>query len=175
MTRRVIYTAQGHRNISEKDILGVHVNRDTPIQPGNSSSWKPFPLSIPNIELSITTCSIIELRYILKVQAVISGAINPHVEFNLLLGNVPVSGNEGSQSFPPSAPPATAPYPASIPTQGTPYIILTLQHLIHSLYYLLHSQLLLFLLLQLLIYHKNIIRITTRMSSVVACVDKQNA
>ena len=39
---------------------------------------------------------------------------NPHVEFSLLLGNVPVSVNEGSQSFPPSAPPATAPYPASI-------------------------------------------------------------
>ena len=119
LTRRVIYTAQGHRNISEKDIRGV--NRDTPIQPGNSSSWKPFPLSVPNIEPSITTCSIIELRYVLKVQAVISGAINPHVEFNLLLGNVPVSVNEGSQSFPPSAPPATASYPASIPTQGTPY------------------------------------------------------
>ena len=74
MTRRVIYTAQGHRNISEKDIRGM--NRDTPIQPGNSSSWKSFPLSIPNIEPSITTCSIIELRYVLKVQAVISGTIN---------------------------------------------------------------------------------------------------
>ena len=110
LIKRVICTAQGHHEVSENTIR--HINSNTPIQPGSNSSWKPHPLSIPNTEASITTCGIIELRYILKVQAVVSGAVNPKVEFTLLLGNVPISGVEGSQPLLPSAPLATASYPA---------------------------------------------------------------
>ena len=67
----------------------------------------------------MTTCKIIVLGYVLKVQALISGVIfPPHVKFELFLGNVPLGGVETSQPLPLSAPPAAAPYPA---TQATPY------------------------------------------------------
>ena len=124
LIRVVTYIAQGHHRPEPKKLLDV--SSGTPIQPGSSSTWKPPPLSIPDTEPSIATCKIINLAYILTVRAIIFGAINnlPNVSFNLFLGNVPVSGIEGSQPLPYSAPPATAPYPAPpvpIASQGTPY------------------------------------------------------
>ena len=120
LIRRVIYFAQGNRHFEVRNI--GHLNNNTPIQPGNSTSWKPPPLPIPNTGPVFTTCKIIQLKYFLRVQARLDYAVNPHVEFDLLLGNVPMRGIEGSQPFPsPSAPPATAPYPAHVPSQGTPY------------------------------------------------------
>ena len=120
LVRQVIYFAQGHRRLEVRNI-GL-LNSDTPIPAGQSSSWKPPPLPIPITEPVITTCKIIQLNYFLKVQARLDYAINPHVEFGLLLGNVPMGGVEGSQPFPsPNAPPATALYPAPVPSQGTPY------------------------------------------------------
>ena len=123
LIRMVTYIAQGHHRSQPKNLLLV--SSGTPIQPGNSSTWRPPPLSIPDTEPSITTCKIINLGYILKVQAIISGVIiYPNVNFNLFLGNVPVSGIDGSQPLPSSALPATDPYPAPpvpIASQGTPY------------------------------------------------------
>ena len=122
--RMVTYTAHGNHVPEQKYLLVV--SSGTPIQPGNSSTWRPPPLSIPDTEPSIATCKIINLGYILTVRAIISGAINnlPNVNFNLFLGNVPVSGIDSSQPLPYSVPPATAPYPAPpvpIASQGTPY------------------------------------------------------
>ena len=116
LVRQATYFAEGDHCMDQKNIAVL--NSDAPIQPGTTTSWKPAPLSIPNTEPVITASKIIQLNYFFKVQACLDHAINPHVEFALLLGNVPVSGVEGSQPLPPSAPPATAPYPA---TQATPY------------------------------------------------------
>ena len=123
LIRMVTYIAQGHHRPEPKNVLLV--GSGTPIQPGNSSTWRPPPLSIPDTEPSIATCNIINLGYILKVQAMITGVfIYPNVNFNLFLGNVPVSGIDGSQPLPSSALLATDPYPAPpvpIASQGTPY------------------------------------------------------
>ena len=122
LVRQATYFAQGGRCMDQKNIAVL--NSDAPIQPGTTTSWKPAPLSIPNTEPVITASKIIQLNYYFKVQACLDYAVNPHVEFALLLGNVPVSGVEGSQPLSPSAPPATAPYPAPVPTQTTPNPVL---------------------------------------------------
>ena len=119
LIKKMIYFAEGSRHISLRNIAVL--NSDTPIQPGTTTSWKPAPFSIPNTEPLITTSKIIQLEYYFRVQACMDYAINPHVEFGLILGNVPMNGVEGSQPLPPSAPPATAPYPVPVPTQTTPY------------------------------------------------------
>ena len=97
LVRQVVYFAQGHRRYEVRTI-GL-LNNNTPIQPGSSTSWKPHPLPIPITEPVFTTCNIIQLKYFLKVQARLDYAVNPHLEFELLLGNVPMRGIEGSQPF----------------------------------------------------------------------------
>ena len=119
LVRQATYFARGEIRIDQRNVSVL--NSDAPIQPGTTTSWKPAPFSIPNTEPVITTSKIIQLNYYFKVQACMDYAINPHVEFALILGNVPVSGVEGSQPLPPSDPPATAPYPAPVPTKTTPY------------------------------------------------------
>ena len=102
LQKQVVYTAQGHHQYSMKTVAGV---ASDPIEPGNSRSWRPPPLPVPATEPTIASCSIIQVNYYLKIKAAISGAINPHVDFALFLGNVPLSGVEGatiSQSPPPS-------------------------------------------------------------------------
>ena len=95
LIRRVKYTAQ---NVSRRDqAWGTSIVEsrhwlvaisNTPIQPGNSSSWAPPPLHIPNTGPSITNCSIIAFGYVLRVEAVIFGATNLIIEFDIFLGNV---------------------------------------------------------------------------------------
>ena len=91
LQKRVVYTAQGHHLHSIKTIAEV---ASDPIEPGNSRSWQPPPLPVPDTEPTIASCSIIRVNYYLKIKASISGAINPHVDFVLFLGNVPLSGVE---------------------------------------------------------------------------------
>ena len=102
LQKKVVYTAQGAQTYSIRTVAGV---ASDPIEPGNSRSWQPPPLPVPATEPAIASCSIIQVNYYLKITAAISGAINPHVDFALFLGNVPLSGVEGatiSQSPPPS-------------------------------------------------------------------------
>ena len=102
LQKQVVYTAQGHHQYSIRTVAEV---ASDPIEPGNSRSWRPPPLPVPATEPTIASCSIIQVNYYLKIKAAISGAINPHVDFVLFLGNVPLSGVEGatiSQSPPPS-------------------------------------------------------------------------
>ena len=122
LVKQVIYSAHGHIHIDQRNVSIL--NSNTPVQPGTTTSWKPAPFSIPNTEPVITTSKIIELNYYFKVQACMDYAVNPHVEFALVLGNVPVSGVEGSQPLPPSDPLATTHYPAPVPTQTTPNPVL---------------------------------------------------
>ena len=91
LQKRVVYTAQGHHLHSIKTIAGVASDH---IEPGNSRSWRPPPLPVPATEPTIASCSIIRVNYYLKIKASISGAINPHVDFVLFLGNVPLSDVE---------------------------------------------------------------------------------
>ena len=95
LIRRVKYAAQSvnrrdrrwYTAIVELRQFLLAIN-DTPIQPGNSSLWTPSPLSIPDTGPSITNCQIIVLGYVLRVEAVIFGATNPIIEFDIFLGNV---------------------------------------------------------------------------------------
>ena len=101
LQKQVVYTAQGHRQYSIKTVAGV---ASDPIEPHSSRSWQPPPLPVPATEPTIASYSIIQVNYYLKIKASISGAINPHVDFVLFLGNVPLSGVEGatiSQQLPP--------------------------------------------------------------------------
>ena len=93
LQKRVVYTAQGHHLHSIKTIAEV---ASDPIEPGNSRSWQPPPLPVPDTEPTIASCSIIRVNYYLKIKASISGAINSHVDFVLFLGNVPLSVAEGA-------------------------------------------------------------------------------
>ena len=129
LVKKVVYTAHGHHHYEFTTIN--FVNSDS-IQPGRSLSWKPSPLAIPAAtQPTISNCRIIQLGYVLRVQSVISGAINPHVDFDLCLGNVPL--NSTGQQLP-AAPgsikpasfgyqeppiPSTAQYPAPPPASET--------------------------------------------------------
>ena len=95
LQQRVVYTAQGHHQHSIKTVARV---ASDPIEPHSSRSWRPPPLPVPATEptIGITRCYIIQVNYYLKIKASISGAINPHVDFLLFLGNVPLSGVEGA-------------------------------------------------------------------------------
>ena len=95
LIRRVKFTAQSLNildhawgtNIVESRHWLVAIS-NTPIQPGNSSLWAPPPLHIPNTGPSITNCQIIRFGYVLRVEAVIFGATNLIIEFDIFLGNV---------------------------------------------------------------------------------------
>ena len=129
LVKSVVYTAQGdHR----RDVKNMVVVNSVSIQPGMSLSWKPSPLAIPATEPTINNCGVIQLHYSLRVQGVITGAINPYVEFDLFLGNVPL--NSTDQQLP-AAPgsiepashgyqelpiPSTAQYPTPPPASGSP-------------------------------------------------------
>ena len=91
LQQRVVYTAQGHRKYGIEKVAEV---ASDPIEPHSSRSWRPPPLPVPATEPTIASCSIILVIYYLKIKASISGAINPHVDFLLFLGNVPLSGVE---------------------------------------------------------------------------------
>ena len=95
LVKSVVYTAEGNHQYDHWTV--AFVNSD-PIEPGRSLSWKPSLLAIPATEPTISNCRIIQLNYSLKVQGVISGAINPHVDFDLFLGNVPL--NSTGQQLP---------------------------------------------------------------------------
>ena len=90
LQKKVVYTAQGHHRHSIKTVAGV---ASDPIEPYSSRSWRA-PLPVPATEPTIASCSIIQVNYYLKIKASISGAIDPHVDFVLFLGNVPLSGVE---------------------------------------------------------------------------------
>ena len=92
LKRFVVYIAQG-RSVHDRDII-ARTKSDTAIRAGQSLTWRPPPLSIPETVASFTTCSIIKLRYYLKVQAVVFGSCNPNVKFDLVLGNVPIQGSD---------------------------------------------------------------------------------
>ena len=87
LVRQAICFARDNRIMYQ--INTAVLNSNTPIQPGTTSSWNSAPFSIPNTEPMITTSKIIQLNYYFKVEACMDYAINPHVEFALLLGNVP--------------------------------------------------------------------------------------
>ena len=101
LQKQVVYTAQGHQQYSIKTVAGV---ASDPIEPGNTRSWRPPPLPVPATEPTIVSCSIVQVNYYLKIKASISGAINPHVDFDLFLGNVPLRGVESAtiSQLPPS-------------------------------------------------------------------------
>ena len=107
LQRKVMYTVQGRHRYDVKTLAKVSSD---PIEPGNSLSWRPPPLPVPATEPTITNCSIIQVLYYLKIQASISGAINPHVDFLVFLGNVPLGGIEGATV---TQPLPSAPVPAA--------------------------------------------------------------
>ena len=101
LQRQVIYSAMGHH---QYDISILAEVCSDPIEAGSILSWKPPPLHVSATELTIACCSIIEVKYFLVIQASISGAIDPHVDFDLFLGNVPLIGVETTTSIQPTPP-----------------------------------------------------------------------
>ena len=97
LQRQVVYTAMGHYQYDTCTLAEVCSD---PIEAGRSLSWKPPPLHMSATELTIASCSIIQVKYFLEIQASISGAIDPHVDFDLFLGNVPLIGVEKTTSKP---------------------------------------------------------------------------
>ena len=89
LQKEVVYINEEHRQYSIETLAEV---ASDPIEPHNSRSWRPSPLPIPASKPTIASCSIIQVNYHLKIKASISGAINPHVDFDLFLGNVPLRG-----------------------------------------------------------------------------------
>ena len=101
LQRQVVYTAMGHH---QYDICILAEVCSDPIEAGSILSWKPPPLHVSATELTIDCCSIIQVNYHLVIQASISGAIDPHVDFDLFLGNVPLIGVETTTSIQPTPP-----------------------------------------------------------------------
>ena len=103
LKRVVRYIAEGLSQESDKKTIAV-IKSDTAIRAGHSLTWKPPPFSIPETNFtSITNCSIIKLKYYLKVEAVVFGTCNPYVKCGLQLGNVPIEGTQPTAQ--PSVPP----------------------------------------------------------------------
>ena len=110
------YTAQGHHRYSN-----VIVNRvaSEPVRGHNSTVWRPPPIAVPNTTPTLLNCGIIQVNYILRVSASISGAINPGIDIPIVLGNVPLQGGTEAGGFPqPSAGPAGGYQPP--PSTGLP-------------------------------------------------------
>ena len=87
LQKQVVYSAQGQRQYSVTTVAEV---ASDPIEPRNSRSWRPSPLPIPALKPTIASCSIIQVNYHLRIKASISNALNPDVDFDLFLGNVPL-------------------------------------------------------------------------------------
>ena len=92
LLRLVVYTAQGHHRYDTQTLAMVASN---PIEPGISRFWRPS-LPVPATVPTTTSFCIVKVKYYLKIQACISGShtSNPHVDFDLFFGNVPLSGIE---------------------------------------------------------------------------------
>ena len=95
LSKQTVYNvSQPPRSRIENENIQVDFIKTT-IRPDESSSLKPPPLPLSNTDLvpSIDTSRIIELNYYLKVEAEIHGAVNPFVQFKLVLGNIPLKSH----------------------------------------------------------------------------------
>ena len=61
------------------------------VEPGNSLSWSPDNLMVPSTDPTNTNCSIVSVKYYLKVEAAISFAADAAVTFPLTIGTVPLN------------------------------------------------------------------------------------
>lgn len=68
----------------------VEISSDA-VEPGNSLSWSPDNLMMPSTDPTISNCSIISVKYYLKVEAAISFAVDAAVTFPLTIGTVPLN------------------------------------------------------------------------------------
>ena len=107
------YTAQGHHCYSNITVTRV---ASEPVRGHNSTVWRPPPIAVPDTTPTLLNCGIIQVIYILRVSASISGAI---IDIPIVLGNVPLQGGTEAGGFPqPSAGPAGGYQPP--PSTGLP-------------------------------------------------------
>ena len=90
LQKRVFYIAHDQR-YHRVEVMTLEEVSSDPIDAGNCLSWRPPPLLVPATEPTIANSSMIRVNYYLKVQASVSGDNNPHVDFALFLGNVPLA------------------------------------------------------------------------------------
>ena len=89
----VVYYANNHSRV---DNITVQRIEGPGIEPGATSKWNNELLPIPATSLSISSCRIINLSYVLTVTLVISHALDLHVTIPVTIGNVPFRGRESS-------------------------------------------------------------------------------
>ena len=89
----VTYYAEGHRRVNSYIIQRIE---GPGIEPGASSNWSNELLPIPATVLSINSCRILNLSYVLTVTFGIPRAIDLHVTIPVIIGNVPFRGGESA-------------------------------------------------------------------------------
>ena len=79
-----------HRSVQRRVDTIAEAASD-PVAPGSSLSWSPETLLVPKTDPTIANCTIISVKYFLKVEAAISFALDAGVTFPLTLGTVPLN------------------------------------------------------------------------------------
>ena len=89
----VVYYADGRSRVHNRIIQRI---AGAGIEPGAISSWSNELLPIPATVLSISSCRILNLSYVLTVTLGIPRAIDLHVTIPITVGNVPFRGGEST-------------------------------------------------------------------------------
>ena len=84
------YTAKDGMSLEEKELATSIDSGSDRITAGSSTTWRPSPLEVPSMTVSLSNCSIISIEYLLRIEAVVFGSTNPAVEVPIVLGSIPL-------------------------------------------------------------------------------------
>ena len=104
--QRVTYHARGRRNYGGRGIVASVISES--MRPQNTSTCH-LEIKVPLLEPTLISCSIITVKYLLIVAAVIPWAINLLAEFPITIGNVPLHDPNELEAT--SCPPVAGPSP----------------------------------------------------------------
>ncbi|XP_066512563.1 arrestin domain-containing protein 3-like [Hoplias malabaricus] len=114
LEQKQMFYVQGHSKNSSKTIFKVVGD---PIPTGSKQTVKKALRIPPDLELTVATCSIIKLEYILKVYLDVPFASDPEIKFQVFILPAGQPGQRNKTKYGPS-PPQAAFGPSSTPQAG---------------------------------------------------------
>ena len=109
LIKKVIYTANLGKQRSDTNTLQI-VSIRVAVAPNETTVLRPDPIPIPSDAFTTQNrCSILTVNYFVVVTASLPNAISPHIDFPVVIGNVPLEGSQSGSGFQPE--PAADYYP----------------------------------------------------------------